>query len=530
MAKMLKAEMWDKMQYLFRNFYDRMVHCVQYYDGLIDIPTLKRVLVFTTEKVPVLHSAFRSNVLDPYWEVMDYTVNDILTVRDSIDLEADINSFICQSIPVESNVQYKMAVFNHDGRSVLCMIVNHMCMDGGDFKYFMKKLAENYNKLLDGDHGLDIKTGSRSYDEVYSKLTPEEEEVAKGLYKNISQVKDEHYFPLTPSSPADVTRICRRKVGTKLFSDFRKIGKALGVTVNDLMLAFYVRSLYEIGMFRDDERLTIPCMVDLRRHIVDGGLHTGLTNHTGFMQCSTERKGETINDTLIEVLRSVRKSKDDPYMGLYSLPLLKLAYSIFPYVISEQAIKIGYLNPLIGMSNIGVMDDRALKMGDANIVDGFMTPARRHHHDHRHPRQRRGREDRGALLRHDHRQHERVCGAQPRQTRLFSRREVSGHPPANRRRPHGGGFFILCRRGMRRTCLRTILFGAFAPPKLDNMYTIAGVPPEQNHPKISCSEMRAVRHSRTQSASSRSGMPSRNDANTPRSNSFRCFCPAGREA
>ena len=375
MAKMLKAEMWDKMQYLFRNFYDRMVHCVQYYDGLIDIPTLKRVLVFTTEKVPVLHSAFRSNVLDPYWEVMDYTVNDILTVRDSIDLEADINSFICQSIPVESNVQYKMAVFNHDGRSVLCMIVNHMCMDGGDFKYFMKKLAENYNKLLDGDRGLDIKTGSRSYDEVYSKLTPEEEEVAKGLYKNISQVKDEHYFPLTPSSPADVTRICRRKVGTKLFSDFRKIGKALGVTVNDLMLAFYVRSLYEIGMFRDDERLTIPCMVDLRRHIVDGGLHTGLTNHTGFMQCSTERKGETINDTLIEVLRSVRKSKDDPYMGLYSLPLLKLAYSIFPYVISEQAIKIGYLNPLIGMSNIGVMDDRALKMGDANIVDGFMTGA-----------------------------------------------------------------------------------------------------------------------------------------------------------
>ena len=347
MVKTLKAEMWDKMQYLFRNFYDRMVHCVQYYDGLIDIPTLKRVLVFTTEKVPVLHSSFKSDVIDPYWKVEDYTVNDILTVRDSTDIEADVNAFICQSIPVESNVQYKMAVFNKDGRSVLCMIVNHMCMDGGDFKYFMKKLAENYNKLLDGERDLNIKTGSRSYDEVYSKLTPEEEEVAKGLYKNISQVKDEHYFPLTPSSPADVTRICRRKVGVKLFSDFRKIGKALGVTVNDLMLAFYVRSLYEIGMFRDDERLTIPCMVDLRRHIVDGGVHTGLTNHTGFMQCSTERKGETINDTLIEVLRSVRKSKDDPYMGL----------------------------PLIGMSNIGVMDDRALKMGDANIVDGFMTGA-----------------------------------------------------------------------------------------------------------------------------------------------------------
>ena len=135
MSKTLKAEMWDKMQYLFRNFYDRMVHCVQYYDGPIDTNVLKRVLVFTTEKVPVLHSSFHGNVIDPYWEVEDYTVNDILTVRDSVDLEADVNAFICQSIPVESNVQYKMAVFNKDGKSTLCMIVNHMCMDGGDFKY-----------------------------------------------------------------------------------------------------------------------------------------------------------------------------------------------------------------------------------------------------------------------------------------------------------------------------------------------------------------------------------------------------------
>ena len=171
MPELIKAEMWDKMQYLFRNYYDRMVHCVQYYDGPIDVKVLKTVLVYMTEKVPVLHSSFHGNVIEPYWTVEDYTVNDILTVRDSVDLEADVNAFICQCIPVESNVQYRVALFNKDGKSTLCVIANHMCMDGGDFKYFMKKLAENYNKLLDGDYNLDIKTGSRSYDAVYSKLT-----------------------------------------------------------------------------------------------------------------------------------------------------------------------------------------------------------------------------------------------------------------------------------------------------------------------------------------------------------------------
>lgn len=376
MPKTLKAEIWDKMQYLFRDFYDRMVHCVQIYDASIDVAALKNVLIWTTEKTPILHSSFRANAVEPYWQVEEYTIDDILKVQlDCEDLDEVVDRFICQSIPVDNNVQYKVAVFSDGNRWALAMIVNHMCMDGGDFKYFMKKLAENYNKQIAGERGFSIKTGSRALDEVYSNLTEEEQEIAKGLYKNISAVKDEHYFPLTPSSKDDHTMICKRKVEKELFDNFKAIGKKLDVTVNDLMLAFYIRALYDIGMFNDSERLSIPCMVDLRRHIEAGGANTGLTNHTGFMVCSVENKGETINDTLINVLRSVRKSKDDPYMGLYSLPLLKLAYAVFPQVISETAIKIGYMNPLIGMSNIGLLNDALLKLGDANLIDGFMTGA-----------------------------------------------------------------------------------------------------------------------------------------------------------
>ena len=85
-----------------------------------------------------------------------------------------------------------------------------------------------------------------------------------------------------------------------------------------------------------------PC-----RHIEGGDEAGGLANHTGFMLCTVHNKGETINDTLINVMRSTKKSKRDKYMGLYSLPLLKLAYTILPFSISEFAIKIGYANPLI---------------------------------------------------------------------------------------------------------------------------------------------------------------------------------------
>ena len=62
-------------------------------------------------------------------------------------------------------------------------------------------------------------------------------------------------------------------------------------------------------------------------------------------------------------------------MGLYSLPLLKLAYTILPFTVSEFAIKLGYSNPLIGMSNIGLLKEQELMFGEAKPIDAFMTGA-----------------------------------------------------------------------------------------------------------------------------------------------------------
>ena len=67
-------------------------------------------------------------------------------------------------------------------------------------------------------------------------------------------------------------------------------------------------------------------------------------------------------------------------------------------------------------------------------------------------------------------------------------------------------FFILCRTETILTRLRTILFGAFPRLRLANMYTIACVSSAKNHPKISCSEVQAVRRRRTWFVLFRSGM------------------------
>ena len=375
MKKRLKAEMWDKMQYLFRNYYDRMMHCVLFYDGPVDEDALKRALEFQISEGPVLHSRYHNNFVKPYWTVMDWKLEDAFTATDTDDIQAAATAFLEQRIPIESNVQIRIGLFRQGTRRALAFVVNHMCFDGGDLKYFVTQLARNYSVLVKGEGELAIKRGTRAYDAVYSGMSEEDRKKAKSLYRNISEVKSKHVFPLTEKRAEDVNRIIKRKLSAEKFAELRAAGKKHGFTVNDLLLAVYIRSLRDIGVFKEGEALTVPCMVDLRRHMKEGGAETGLTNHTGFMTVTVTGAGKDMREALDIVAAAMAANKKDRFLGLYSLPLLHLAYAVFPHFLSEIAIRLGYDNPLIGMSNIGSIKPAEYALGDTLPYDGFYTGA-----------------------------------------------------------------------------------------------------------------------------------------------------------
>lgn len=376
MSNTIKAEMWDRMQFLFRNYYDRMVHTKLVYEGSFDMQALKNAVLYMVEKAPVLHSSFNTTVIEPYWKKEDYVIDDIVSYQRVQNADEVADEWLLGVIPYDNNVQIKIAVFEDDVHSVLAMRVNHMCMDGGDVKYFLVTLCENYANIKARNFSaLKMKNGSRSYDQVYSKLEGEDLKSAKNLYKNISKSEDKVYFPWSESVSEDTNRIVRRVVDEQSFMSLKSIAKKMGVTVNDALMAVVFRSLYELCGLKDEDSLTVSCAIDLRKHIVEGGLNGGLTNHTAWMAVRTLSKGESVQDTLVNVIRSTKGFKRDKFMGLYSLPLLKLAYTILPHDIAEMAIKIGYDNPLIAVSNIGILDDKKLTFDGLKLVDGFMSGA-----------------------------------------------------------------------------------------------------------------------------------------------------------
>ena len=141
-----------------------------------------------------------------------------------------------------------------------------------------------------------------------------------------------------------------------------------------MLVAAYFYSLYELADYDINDSVTISCAIDLRRHM-ENDEGQGITNHTAFMQCNIPRRGRDIFETLQYVINSSNLFKNDKFMGLYGLPLLNFGYSILPHAASEEIIKIGYNNPLLAMSNIGILDHKALALGGNEPVDGFMTGA-----------------------------------------------------------------------------------------------------------------------------------------------------------
>ena len=105
--KRIKAEMWDKMQFLFRNYYNRMMHAALYYDEPLDTEKLKLAVKTLVDGIPVLHSEFIKNPLRPYWEVRDFAVTDILIISDEDDDEKR-EKFLCDTLPYDGNVQMKI--------------------------------------------------------------------------------------------------------------------------------------------------------------------------------------------------------------------------------------------------------------------------------------------------------------------------------------------------------------------------------------------------------------------------------------
>lgn len=112
-------------------------------------------------------------------------------------------------------------------------------------------------------------------------------------------------------------------------------------------------------------------MMDLRRHCKDGDSE-GLCNLTGALTTALPNGLlSAFKDTLIEIARQTRQCKEDPFAGLYGMPLLHSAARKLPLKLLLSVANRIYSSMSLGLTNIGSIDCRLLQMGDALPENGW---------------------------------------------------------------------------------------------------------------------------------------------------------------
>lgn len=357
----LRAEVYDKVNYMCRRYMDRIARFELDFDFVPDIEAFKNTVIALFESSPVFHSSFIDNHINPYWQVKDYHIDDAVTVIHTKNFIEDADKFLLQGIELKDNVQMKIAILTDGNKCKICFRWNHMLIDGGGFKQFISDLFYNHNEYVkSGKMPLDFRTGSRSYKEVYKDFSEADKKAAKKLFANISS-KDKHILPFSESSKETKKYIVRKSVNSNVFGLAKSKAKEHGATVNDLVSAAYISAFYKISGCPENERIGISCAVDLRRYIKNPD-EIGYTNHTSFIPCVINRKGRNALETLSLVTDSLSQIKQDKFMGLHGIPLLNLGYSTMVYAQAELIVGAFYNNANLAVSNVGAINTQAFAL------------------------------------------------------------------------------------------------------------------------------------------------------------------------
>lgn len=259
----IDAPPMDQFNYALQALGDQSMHMVIAFDGLLDERRLREATVTVLTAVPVLGSRF-VECDAPYWERLPEIDRETLVcIHISTDPLRDLPGVL--AIPVDPAVgpQIRLHILRTKSRDTLCITVHHAVMDAHGLLTCTRFLAECYQRNPACKIHLKADRTDRSLLAVLAQfpdtLPPRDQPVPE--YPPVGWA-----FPTRPSECHTSDFTIRTLPASRLVA-VKRVGKLLGATVNDVLLAAYFRALCTtIGPAKG---CPVPVMVsiDLRRYL-----------------------------------------------------------------------------------------------------------------------------------------------------------------------------------------------------------------------------------------------------------------------
>jgi len=354
LPKIIKAGGGERGQYILREFNDNTVRFVLNYPGIVDVDILRAATRAVVESVDVLHGTFFTEGIGAHWKLnenMDES-NFFLYVQTSGDPAVTANSLSLLPVYSEDKVQIHCTLVQSETASCVVVRMSHLVVDGGDGKYLLAKLAEAYNLIARTGSavGLEVKNGSRAPEKVYDQVSRED---MKKLQKSSPSSTNIRSFYPYPEGEAGRNRLVLAKISSDVMNAARKKAKAVGASVNDMMMAATYHAYGKLEGVDPAAPMSINSTMDQRRHCRDGESE-GLCNMSGsFMTVLENGVSQSFGDTLRIIAEQTQKVKENPLAGLEGMPIVHSLARNMPIGILLEIMGKVYGTAPVGVTNLG---------------------------------------------------------------------------------------------------------------------------------------------------------------------------------
>ena len=364
---------------------DLQVRCVISFDGHVDAKRMMKAVRLTLDVDPILGCRFVDHWWRPYWERRN-DLNQIKNCRlvKVTDFSQDLVSFMSTPINSLTDPLVQVCILRAD-TDTLCIKVDHMVADACGIKKYIYLLASIYRRLADNPGYVPAPNlgGSRSLRQISRRFGfLDKLRIIRSGFRDLKRrllPPTFWSFPLTAGIPSNKT-FTIRQFGPERFRAIKEYVHQYQATVNDIMLAAFYRSLFDL--INPDSRvaLRLGTTVDLRRYL-PAGTTTAICNLSNFAYTNIGQKlGATFDETTVKVRKDMNVMKSD-YIGLGDYPPAALCFRGLPFSCSRRLFHKGVLrstktgNAPPVFSNGGIIDSEQLVFDDVAVTDAYLIGA-----------------------------------------------------------------------------------------------------------------------------------------------------------
>ena len=349
------------------------------FDARLDPALLDRALRLLLVAEPILAYAFDPDLKRPMWRRVEHLDQiPLLYVRDSSAPDADAAAFVATRMDPTAGLGIAAMLLRGTEGDTLAVRVSHVTMDGGGLKEALYLLANIYQRLHeDPGWAPEPNTGALRHATTDAGLLEKLRLLSKSKFEILPE-SDWHGPDISETGPA---RYVRATVEPDVLKRAAALGRPVGATVNDILVAAYYRTLFRVLGPAPGSRTPLMMTVDLRKHLPPG-TRVALANLSSTWTIRVPPvDSEDFDATLARVVEATREWKEtdagranavadaigNRLIGRRALGLFRKQFEKVATAGDGEA-----RGTLQLITNIGVIDEEKLDFGDAPISDAWL--------------------------------------------------------------------------------------------------------------------------------------------------------------